>query len=127
MQQVLNGIPNVISICDDILIHGQSQEEHDIALNAVIERLVGKGLTLNKSKCKLNQTDVKFLGFVFDKSGVRCHPKRIEGVKKLQPPQNAADTLSFLSMMQYSPRFIRDFSSISEPLRKLTRSSQPWE
>ena len=70
---------------------------------------------------------MEFFLFVFGKSGVRCHPKRIEGVKKLQPPQNTADTLSFLSMMQYSSRFIRDFSSISEALRKLTRSSQPWE
>ena len=42
MQEVLSGIPNAINICDDILIHGQSQEEHDIALNAVIERLVDK-------------------------------------------------------------------------------------
>ena len=67
------------------------------------------------------------MGFVFDKSGVRCYLKRIEGVKKQQPPKNACDTLSFLSMMQYSSRFIRDLSSISEPLRKLTRSSQPWE
>ena len=47
MQQVLNGIPNVINICDDILSHGQSKEEHVFALNAVIERLVDKGLTLN--------------------------------------------------------------------------------
>ena len=42
---------------------------------------VGKWLTLNKTKCILNQTVVDFLGFVFDKSGVRCHPKWI--VKKL--------------------------------------------
>ena len=143
MQQILSGIPNVINICDDRLIRGQSQKEHDIALNAVIERLVDKGLTLNKSKCKLNQTEVNFFICVWQimsslpsethfgwqrthdlskalsncnhrrmqltvyrfypwRSTVRCHPKRIEGIKKLQPPQNAADTLSFLSMMQYS-------------------------
>ena len=130
---------NVINICDDILIHGQSQEGHDIALNAVIERLVRKGLTLNKSKCKLNQTEVEFCGFVFDKSGVYCHANEfslfiylficfnnpcseLKVFKKLQPLHNAADT--FLSMMQYSSRFIRDFSSISEPLREvLSRGS----
>ena len=74
MQQVLSGIPNVINICEDILIHGQTQEEHHIALNAFTERFVDKGLTLNKSNCKLNQKEVEFLGFVFDISGVRCHP-----------------------------------------------------
>ena len=49
--------------------------------NAVAERLASKGSTLNKSKCKLNQTQVDLH---LEKLGVRCHPNRIENVKKMQ-------------------------------------------
>ena len=59
MQQVLNGLQGVRCICDDILVYGQSQAEHDRNLQAVINRLLESGLTLNKAKCLLSQPELE--------------------------------------------------------------------
>ena len=47
---------------DDVLIHGKTQEEHDKRLHAVLRKLEQSGMTLNKDKCMLSSTKVKFLG-----------------------------------------------------------------
>ena len=42
-------------------------------------------------------------------------------------PRNPTELRSFLGMAQYSARFIRNFATIKEPLRKLTRSDATWK
>ena len=121
MQQVLNGLQGVRCICDDILVYGRSQAEHDRNLLAVINRLLESGLTLNKGKCLLNQPELEWYGHVFSAEGLRIHPRRIDAIKKMKPPANAAEVKSFLSMAQYNARFIKNFAQKSEPLRRLTK------
>ena len=55
---------------DDILVHGATQEEHDQRLEAVLERLLSLGMTLNAEKCTFAQSSVKFLGHVIDNLGI---------------------------------------------------------
>ena len=39
MQEILAGVPGVVCLMDDILVHGKSQEEHDATLKMVLTRL----------------------------------------------------------------------------------------
>ena len=41
-------------------------------------------------------------------------------------PQNKSEVRSFLGMAQYSSRFIPDFATITEPLRRLTKKDEQW-
>ena len=47
--------------------------------------------------------------------------------KQIQPPINAVEASSFLSMTLYSSRFIEDLESVFEPICKMTRANQPSE
>ena len=51
IQQSLHGCPGVRNISDDIIVYGKNQAEHDQNLEAVLQRIKDKGLTLNKQKC----------------------------------------------------------------------------
>ena len=64
MSSILNGLPGVICLMDDILVHGESQTQHDDRLVKVLYRLQEAGLTLNSEKCKFSQSKVRFLGHV---------------------------------------------------------------
>ena len=51
IQQILQGIPGVRNISDDIIVLGTDQHRPDHTLCAVLAGLKQKGLTLNYSKC----------------------------------------------------------------------------
>lgn len=76
MAEILEGLPGVVNLMDDILVYGATQHEHDERLHAVLERLVKAGVTLNRAKCSFCVTRVAFLGYVVDSSGIRPDPKK---------------------------------------------------
>ena len=58
---------------------------------------------------------------MFSAEGLRVHPRRIDAIKKMSPPANAAEVKSFLSMIQYNARFIKNFAQKSAPLRRIIK------
>ncbi len=126
IRNVINDIPNAKNISDDIIVFGTTQEQHDKTLEAVFKRLHEKGLTINKSKCLFNQATIKFFGLVFGSEGVSPDPSKVDAIKHATKPTNVAEVKSFLGMTNYCSRFIKDYATISEPLRRLTKTNTPW-
>ena len=60
IQEVLEGCDGVRNIHDDIIVHGQTTEEHDKQLEEAMERI--QSLTLNKEKCKFHMSELEFMG-----------------------------------------------------------------
>jgi len=58
MENLLQGIPNVIVYIDDILVSGASEAEHLVVLRKVLSRLKEAGLRLKKHKCVFMTTSV---------------------------------------------------------------------
>ena len=44
MSHILSGLPGVVSMIDDILVFGQSQEEHDHRLELALDRINKAGI-----------------------------------------------------------------------------------
>ena len=126
IRETLEGIDGAKNISDDILVFGKSHEEHDQNLRAVFQRLREKGLTLNKSKCEYSKDKLEFFGYVFSKDGIAPDPKKVEEVVNLSTPSTASEVRSLLGMTNYCSRFIPDYATKTEPLRKLTHKDQPW-
>lgn len=124
--QALHGLRGVKNLSDDIIVYGASQTEHDDNLRALFKRLKESGLTLNREKCEFNKSRLEFFGFIFSAEGVSADPKKVAAVHHAADPQTPSDIKSLLGMTNYCSRFIKDFSSISEPLRRLTRKDTPW-
>jgi len=51
---------------DDILVIGNTQEDHDAKLKKVLDQIMCAGMMLNKSKCRFRVNSVKLLGHVID-------------------------------------------------------------
>ena len=126
IRETLDGIEGAINISDDILVFGKTHEEHNQNLEAVFRRLREKGLTLNKSKCEYSKDKLEFFGYVFSKDGISPDPKKVEDVVNLQTPSTASEVRSLLGMTNYCSRFIPDYATKTEPLRRLTHKDQPW-
>ncbi|XP_052777873.1 uncharacterized protein K02A2.6-like [Mya arenaria] len=122
----LEGVQN---ISDDIIVHGNSQEQHDSRLAAALRRLQEKGLTLNKQKCEFNKKTLEFFGYIFSENGFSADKKKCEIIKNTPAPQNASEVRSFLAMTNYVSRFIPNYSTTTEPLRMLVKKDVKfvWE
>ena len=70
MCKILDGLPGVLCMIDDVLVHGKNQIEHDQKLRAVLDRLRTANVTLNKAKCEFSKDSVKFLNQIIDQSGI---------------------------------------------------------
>ena len=126
IQHTLSGIEGVRNVSEDIIIFGRDQQAHDRALHAVFARLRAKNLTLNPKKCEFNKSSIEFFGYTFSKNGVSPDPKKVAAINNAKPPSNAHEVRSFLGKTNYCSRFIPNYSTITAPLRTLTKSDQPW-
>ena len=54
MSEILQGLNGVVCLVDDILVYGNTQEQHDTHLMAVLQKIQESGLTLRKDKCEFN-------------------------------------------------------------------------
>ena len=119
MDVILEGLPGIIAIHDDITIFGKTEEEHDRNLIAFMDRAAEKGLTLNSKKCHIKQKSVSFFGFMFSKDGTSPDPKKIQGIIDMPSPQNTTQLQSFLGMVNFMHPFIPHLSANTAPLRQL--------
>ena len=54
ISKVIKDCPGAYNMSEDIIIVGATQEEHEICLEKVVQKLNEHGLTLNATKCQIN-------------------------------------------------------------------------
>lgn len=123
----LAGIEGVENISDDIIVNAGDQEMHDQRLHAVIKRLREWGLTLNSEKCQFNMSKMIFMGILLSEKGIGPTEERVRAVRQARKPKTASEVRSFLGLVGYSSRFIPQYATLSEPLRRLTKKETHFE
>lgn len=126
MQGVLVGIPNILCQMDDILVYGKCKEEHDTALEMVLQRLERAGLTLNPDKCEFEVNKVIFLGHVVDKNGISADPEKIKAIREFPAPRNRKEVKSFLGVVQWLGKFTPLLAQKTAAIRLLLCKTSDW-
>ena len=127
LRQALQGLKGILNIADDIVCFGKTHEEHDANLRALLQRLQDRNLTLNSQKCSFGQSKIKFYGYVFSESGISPDPDKVNAVKNMDRPKSISEIRSFLGLTNYLSKFIDGYSSLTEPLRRLTHKGVKFE
>ena len=70
MSQLVDHIPGVAVLLDDICVSGSTKKEHDDRLTAVLKILEKNGITLNAEKCQFDKTRIQYLGYIVDAVGI---------------------------------------------------------
>ena len=126
MDKVLQGLKGVVCRVDDILITGRTDEEHLDRLEDVVNRLAKANFRCNLKKSKFLREEVKYLGYLINRVGIRPCQEKVGTLKEASYPDNLNQLISFLGAVNYYGRFIRNLSTIVEPLNRLRRGV-PWE
>ena len=111
---------------DDLAILTSSFDKHMENLQKLLDTLKRNGLTVQIGKSKFCQKEVKFLGYIIGRDGVKIRPEKAKVIKDMPRPRNVKQVRSFLGAMGWNRRFIRDFSIKARPLHDLTKKDAPF-
>ena len=112
---------------DDILIYSDNIEEHKIHVRQVLERLRESGLHLKPEKCEFFRKEVKYLGLIIGRDGIKMDPEKVKTVRDWPTPEKLVDVQSFLGFANFYRRFIKGYSEIVRPLTALTKKDCKWK
>ena len=79
------------------------------------------------SKCEFWLIEVKFLGYVVSASSVLVDPEKVEAIMSWERPKSVFKIPSFLGLVGYYRRFIKNFSRLAAPMTRLTRKGVKFE
>jgi transposase InsO family protein len=111
---------------DDILIYSENEEEHELHVKKVLQRLREAGLQVDIAKSEFSVTKTKYLGFIISTDGIEVDPDKIEVIQTWEPPTTVKGIQSFLGFCNFYRRFIRDYGRIAKPLSNLGRKDIPF-
>ena len=126
MDQILQGIPYVLCYQDDILITGRNDDEHYANLELVLQRLLKFGLCIKLKKCVFFSDSVKYLGHVIDRDGLRTSDDKVNDIVNAPAPENVTELRSFLGLINYYGKFLKNLSTVLHPLNQLLQKKQKW-
>ena len=124
--EALEGLPGVICIADDVIIHGKNQEDHDSNMRAFLKRCREKDIKLNRDKLEIGQKSVTFMGHCVTREGLEADPEKIAAISNMPTPTSISELRRFMGMVNYLAKFLPNLSTVMQPLHNLLKNEVPW-
>ena len=117
----------VIVFIDDILVYSKSIAEHEQHLRMVLQTLRDGRLYVNLKKCEFWLSSIAFLRHIISVDEVSIDPHKVETIVNWPRSTNVTEVQSFIGLIGYYRRFVKDFFNIATPLTQLTQKNVPFE
>ena len=127
MTGVLKDLPFAMAYLDNIIIYSPTPEEHLQHIKTVLEKLCHANLSMKLSKCHFFSKEIQYLGHILGMEGIRPVPAKTEAIKAMHPPVNPKQVHTFLGLVGYYRKFIKNLAIIAKPLTVLTRMGIKFE
>lgn len=121
MNEIFGDIEGVAIFVDDLVIYAEDQVTHDKILKQVLQRAQERGVRFNKVKCKFNLSEIKFLGHIISSEGLKPDPDKVLAIKNMREPKNETELHTFLGLITYVGKFVKNLSEKTHPLRELIK------
>lgn len=126
MDNVLKHLQNKICLVymDDIIVFSTSLQEHISNLSLLFKTLRENHLKIQMDKSEFLRKEVEFLGHIVTPEGIKPNQKKINAIQNFPIPKTAKDIKSFLGLLGYYRRFIKNFAKITKPFTKCLKKGE---
>ena len=111
----------VIIYIDDILVYSKTWKDHLQHVKKILEILRKEKFFGKLTKCIFGATEVEYLGHLISNDGIKVDPDKVTAVTEWPIPRTKQQVQSFLGLVNYYRRFIKDCSLLAKPLTNLTK------
>ena len=126
ISQYFNGMSEIETDIDDILIWRQKDEDHDYHLIRCLEKARKIGMTMNINKCQFKTTELVYLGHKLTVNGVEPDEEKIRSIMGLPVPEDKKGVQWLLGLVNYVGKFTPNVSEMTAPLRELFVKNVSW-
>ncbi len=113
----------VVVYIKDILVYNNSMEEHVEHLWKVFQKLKKNKLYVKFEKCEFGVMEMDFLRHRITQEGLKMDDHRVKAILDWEPPRSVLALSSFLGLVSYYHKFIKNFTKITTPLTNLLKKS----
>ncbi|KAG0420639.1 Transposon Tf2-6 polyprotein [Dictyocoela roeselum] len=121
MKYILDGLEYVKIYMDDILIHSKDIEFHYEHLKSVLNKLLEAGASINFEKSVFNVSEVRFLGHLMSKDGIKADISNLKDFS-VSRPTTKKKLQRMLGYLNWFRPFVKDYailtSNLYEKLKK---------
>ena len=125
MDAVLAGLKWKILLIylDDICVFSPTFDNHIYDVSDVFSRVRHARLKLKQKKCRLFQHEIKYLGHIVNRNGIKPNPDKLKSIEKMPIPRTKSELKSFLGATGWYRKFIPNFSIDCSNLYHLTKDN----
>ncbi|XP_021340098.1 uncharacterized protein K02A2.6-like [Mizuhopecten yessoensis] len=127
MDQILQGLDNVLCRIDDILITAPTKVKHLATLEEVLKRLDHHNIRLRTDKCKFMEDEVEYMGHMINREGSHPTTAKVEAIREAPSPTNVTELKSFLGLLNYYGSYLPSLSTTLQPMHELLQKKQSWK
>ena len=126
MWQIVQGLPGVHSMHDDIRVVADNHNQLYERVEAVVKAFSAKNLTLNFDKCIMGADKMTFMGETITSTGLKVSDDKAKAITHAPRPTTKSELRSFLGLAQFCAKYVAGFATITSSLWELTRASAEW-
>ena len=132
MNEIFADMDDVVVVyINDLMIFTktENQAEHDKIVLEVLRHLEENDLFVKPKKCTFHTTEVDFLSMIVGCDGIKMDQEKVKAILEWPEPKTVKGVRSFLGLVNFYRRFIKDYTKVARPLHDLTKKENPfcWE
>uniref|UniRef100_A0A1Y1LHV5 Reverse transcriptase domain-containing protein n=1 Tax=Photinus pyralis TaxID=7054 RepID=A0A1Y1LHV5_PHOPY len=86
VDEIIRGLDFVYAYIDDFLIASENEAQHVEHLKILFDRFAKYGVVINPAKCVFGVSEIAFLGYPVNASGITPMRERVEAISKFSLP-----------------------------------------
>ena len=120
VDMLLGGMKWVFAIgyIDNIIVYNDTWADHLSHLRQLFEALRKAKLELHPGKCAFGAQEVKCLGHLVTRNGIRGCPSKVKAIVEMPRPTCAKDVQRFVGKCQHYRKFVPNFSQVAASVFK---------
>lgn len=118
MDNILRGLQGThcLVYLDDIIVFSKTLDQHINKLKTIFDTLRKANLKVQLDKSEFLKKEVLYLGHTITPEGLKPNEDKIDAILKYPLPKTTTEIKSFLGLIGYYRKFIKDFAKITKPM-----------
>lgn len=119
VDEIIRGLDFVYAYIDDFLFASENETEHLEHVKILFDRFSKYGVVINLAKCVFGVSEITFLGYTVNASGISPMQERVKAISKFSLPETIRVLRRYLGMYNLYRRFVPHAAEILHPLNAL--------